>query len=278
MRATPLLACLLLSASAAAQPSAADSGAPAPSVADAGVAAVHVKPPVVFVDAGHGGKMDGASGPRGVREKAITLQIAKRLKQELEKRLGAKVLLTRDTDVDIDIYDRMRRANEAKAEVFVSVHCNAMPPGPYRANTRGIETYFLSAEATGKEAEAVAARENAEARKAQVGADPLTNILNDLAQTEAHHDASLLAYAVHQRLIKDLGTADRGVHQAPFIVLMGAEMPAILVEAGFLTSPAEAQKLVDKEYQTKIADSLVDGIVAFLGEVANRHKPSEKPK
>ena len=124
----------------------------------------------------------------------------------------------------------------------------------------------------------MAARENAEARKTQAGADPLTNILNDLAQTEAHHDASLLAYAVHQRLIKDLGAIDRGVHQAPFIVLMGAEMPAILVETGFLTSPAEAQKLIDKDYQGKIAESLVNGIVAFLGEVASRHKPSDKPK
>jgi N-acetylmuramoyl-L-alanine amidase len=153
-----------------------------------------------------------------------------------------------------------------------------MPVGPSRWGTHGVETYFLSAEAGGEQAERVAARENAEARKQQGSGDALANILSDLAQTEAHHDASSLAYSVHQRLVKDLGAPDRGVHQAPFIVLMGAEMPAILVEVGFLTSPVEGPKLADKAYQARIADSLVDGIAAYLGEVANRRKPSAPDK
>jgi N-acetylmuramoyl-L-alanine amidase len=253
MRVWPLLACLLFPTAASAQ------DVPA-----------RGKPPVVFIDAGHGGKMGGAVGVKGEPEKNVTLQIARRLRDALQKRLSATVLLTRDADVDVDLYERMAKANAAKAQVFVSVHCNAMPLGPVRGGARGVETYFLSAEATGEQAARVAARENAEAHKQQASGDTLAGILADLAQTEAHHDASALAYAVHQRLVKDLGAADRGVHQAPFIVLMGAQMPAILVEVGFITSPLEGVWLSDKAYQEKIADALVDGIAAYLGEVANR--------
>lgn len=229
---------------------------------------------LVVVDAGHGGKQDGAVSPRGEKEKNVALQIARRLKESLEK-AGAKVLLTRDADVDVDLWDRMPKANGSKAELFVSVHLNAMPVGPSRAVTHGIETYFLSAEATGEQARRVAAQENGEARRAKVGTDPLANILEDLAQTEAHHEASALAYAVHQRLVKDLGAADRGVQQAPFIVLMGAQMPAILVEVGFLSHPAESRRLSDKDYQGRIADSLVAGIAAFREDVARRRKAPE---
>lgn len=251
MRAWVLLACLLAPSAAAAQ-----------------------NPLVVWVDAGHGGRMGGANALNGENEKTITLQIARRLRDEITKRLGAKVLLTRDADEDVELSERIRRANAAHADLFVSIHCNALPEGPGRSLTKGIETYFLSAEATGEQARRVAARENAEARKTRAIGDPLAEILNDLAQTEAHHDASTLAYAVHQWLVQGLRTFDRGVHQAPFIVLMGAEMPAILVEVGFVTHPAESLKLTEKAYQGRIAQALVDGIAAYLDETGRRRKAS----
>ncbi|MBI5547907.1 MAG: N-acetylmuramoyl-L-alanine amidase [Deltaproteobacteria bacterium] len=232
--------------------------------------------PIVWVDPGHGGKMEGAVGHKGVLEKAVALQISKRLEEELARSLGARVLLSREGDQDVELSERMRRANEAGAQVFVSVHCNAMPLGPTRAHAKGVETYFLSAEATGEQARRVAAAENAEARKVKASKDPLANILDDLATTEAHRDASALAYAVHQQLIKDLGATDRGVHQAPFIVLMGAQMPAVLVEVGFLTNPAEAALLTDKEHQGKVARSLAAGIASWLDEVARRRMPLEQ--
>ena len=225
---------------------------------------------VVFLDAGHGGKQDGAVGARGQKEKDVALQVVQRLKGELEKS-GAKVLLTREADVDVDLWHRMTRANEAKADLFVSVHCNAMPYGRARAVTRGIETYFLSADATDEQAQRVVARENGEAKRLKRSVDPLASILDDLAQTEAHHDASAFAYAVHQQIVEDLGAADRGVQQAPFIVLMGAQMPAILVEVGFLSHPEESKLLSDKDYQARIAASLVRAIVSF-GESGKRHK------
>ena len=266
MHALLLVALLAAPVSVAAQ----DAASPAP---DGGELAR--RGPVVWLDAGHGGKIDGAVGRQGEKEKDVALQIAKRLKEELEKKLGATVGLTRDGDQDIDLTDRMLQANDAHADVFVSVHCNAMPPGWTRSVTHGIETYFLSAEATGEQAARVVALENAEARQAKASGDPLANILSDLARTEAHHDAAALAYAVHQRMVKDLGAPDRGVHQAPFIVLEGAQMPAILVEVGFLTHPAESKLLSDKAYQGKIAASLTAAIAGFLEDLGRRGKTPE---
>lgn len=228
----------------------------------------------LFLDAGHGGLVEGAIGVHGEKEKRISLQIVLRLRDELQK-AGAKVLLTRGSDVDVDLWDRMAWANRAHADLFLSVHCNAVPPQESgRALSHGVETYFLSADATAEQAQRVVALENGEARRLKRSADPLASILDDLAQTEAHHDASALAYAVHQHLVKDLGAADRGVQQAPFVVLMGAQMPAVLVEVGFLTHPAESKLLASEAYQSRIASALLAGIAAFVEE--RRHKPSNE--
>lgn len=257
MRALALLCLLVL-------PAVAQAAAPAPR-------------PLVYVDPGHGGKQDGALGLKGDKEKAVTLQVARLVREALEKKLGAQAVLTRTADVDLDLPERIRRANEARADLFVSVHCNAMPVGPLRARARGVETYFLSTEATGEQAERVAAAENAEARKTKASADPLADILEDLAQTQAHHDASVLAYTLQEKLVAALDVPDRGVHQAPFIVLMGAQMPAVLVEVGYLTHPTESKQLVDKAWQAKIADGLVAGIGAFLAERSRLPTPPVAP-
>lgn len=218
--------------------------------------------PVVCIDPGHGGEKDGALGPGQQREKAITLQIAARLRAELLRR-GFPVVMTRQADVPVELAARMRLANERQADLFVSVHCNSMPLGPGRARARGVETYFLSAEATGEQARRVAELENAEAGAAGEQGGDLAAILDDLARSEAHRDASTLASTVHQRLVSDLDAPDRGVHQAPFLVLNGARMPAILVEVGFLSNPAESRKLTEPRYQARIARSLAAAIAEF---------------
>jgi len=225
--------------------------------------------PLVYIDAGHGGVKDGAVGPKKEKEKDITLQVVLLLREEMLKR-GVRVELTRETDVDVGLKDRIRMANEAKADAFVSVHCNSMPLGPARKKVRGIETYFLSAEATNEQARRVAALENAEAGPEEQQSDDLSFILNDLARTMAHRDASSMATYVHQQLVKDLKARDRKVQQAPFFVLMGAQMPAVLVEIGFLSHPSESRKLTQKAYQEQAAAAIATGLTAFLADMERR--------
>lgn len=227
------------------------------------------EPRLVCIDAGHGGAKPGALGPRRQREKDLALQIALRLKEELETSRLSRVLLTREGDADVDLHDRPQMANAVEADVFVSVHLNSVAQGA-QTRAHGVETYFLSAEATGEQAARVAAQENAEAPRATTPQGDLAAILADLAQAEAHRDASALAYAVHEKLVHETGAADRGVHQAPFMVLIGAQMPAILVEVGYLSSPAESERLADKRYQAKVARGIAAGVRAFFGTIAAR--------
>lgn len=227
---------------------------------------------VIIVDAGHGGTQEGAQGPGGLREKDISLRIAQRLKSALEKTLHAHVLLTRDKDTLLHLSERVAYANEHKPDLFVSVHANSMPTQRQRARAEGIETFFLSANASDDEAGKTADRENAETPKAATVAhdDTLAYILADLQRSEAHVDSSRLAYAVHQRLVSATGALDRGVQQAPFYVLMGVEAPAILVEVGFISHPKEGKRLADPEYQETLAAGIAEGVSAFLQQVSAR--------
>lgn len=220
-------------------------------------------PGQIVIDPGHGGKAHGAMGVYGKPEKDIALQIAQRLRQEIKKELHLPTHLTRNADVFLDLKDRTRLANQAGADLFISIHCNSFPHGPGQARVKGIETYFLSTEATGEQAHLVAARENAEVPFSS-SANTLSAILTDLVQTQAHHQSSTLAYQVHQKLVNRLKAVNRGVQQAPFVVLMGARMPAILVEVGFLSNPQEAKKLSQSSYQQQIAKAITQGIADFL--------------
>lgn len=232
-----------------------------PTVAAAGA-------PVIVIDPGHGGSQEGALGPGGLLEKHLALTIAKKLKAQLEKEAGAKVVLTRDRDALVHLSERVTLANSKRPELFVSIHANSMPTAKQRRLNAGIETYFLSASASGEEAKKVAARENAEVGgqpKGQAG-DTLSFILADLQRTETHVDSSRLAYAVHERLIAETGAVDRGVQQAPFYVLMGLEAPAVLVEVGFVSHPEEGKQLADAGYQDKLAAAISAGVQKFLAE------------
>lgn len=223
-------------------------------------------PPPAFlavVDPGHGGDQEGAAGPGGQREKLLTLQIARRVARKLEK-AGGKVVMTRTADEAVPLAQRAAMANARQADLFLSIHLNSMP-GKARKTTAGIETYFLSADATDASAKAVAARENADrlAGEERDRDDPVAGILDSLGDAQALEESSRLAYAVHERLVARVKAEDRGVKQAPFYVLAGARMAAVLLEVGFLSHAQESKKLAQPAYQEELAAAVAEGVLAW---------------
>jgi N-acetylmuramoyl-L-alanine amidase len=217
-------------------------------------------PPPIVIDPGHGGKDTGAVGGNGLTERDLTMAVAQRLAAELEAR-GLAVRLTRDDGEGRALTDRTALANRLEAKLFVSLHANAST----FSSVRGAETYYMSldAQATDAAAAATAKLEN-EAGEASDERSDLDLILWDLAQTSALNESAELAVAVQTRLNALLDLRDRGVKQAPFVVLTGATMPAILVEIGFLSNPAEASRLARPEHQQELARAIATGIEAFL--------------
>jgi N-acetylmuramoyl-L-alanine amidase len=217
----------------------------------------------IVIDPGHGGEDTGAVGPTGVMEKDITLSVAKALKKELTEKTGTRVFLTRTYDTYMSLEDRAALANEVKAGVFISIHVNAAP----RKGATGVETFFLSFDASDDEAREVAAFENNVIRfDGRVAGEPtedLKAILWDLTQTEAHHESAELAESIQHALSGVTNGDDRGVKQAPFIVLFGATMPSVLVEIGFISNPTEEKRLSSEKVQNDIAGAISDGVVAF---------------
>ncbi len=226
---------------------------------------------VVVVDAGHGGPDNGMTGPIGiarkVREKDITLSMAQALRTALEER-GVKVVMTRTTDTLIALSDRGRLANQAKGDLFLSIHVNAANPrwrDPGAA--RGFETYFL-AEAKTEDERRVEAMEN-EAIKFETNADasrddPLGFIIRDMAQNEHLRESSQLAELMQRGLRKVHPGTDRGVKQAGFRVLVTAFMPAVLVEVGFGSNRADSAFINDPDHQREMAETLAEAVIAYL--------------
>lgn len=220
----------------------------------------------IVLDPGHGGQAAGATGRVGFTEKDLTLDIAVRLREIIVRRLGLQVVLTRDADVDVPLAQRPEKANYWDADLFLSIHANA-----YRLDSvRGPETYFLSDTASDAHAGSVARAENADGDRSDVPApDPtLEFILWDLAQTEYLRESSLLAEIIQTDLSNLWGTPDRGVKQAPFLVLKGATMPAVLVEVGYLSNPEDAGRLSDSAFRQQIAETLYRSITAFRAQHA----------
>lgn len=226
---------------------------------------------VVVVDAGHGGPDNGMSGPIGVPkkvyEKNITLAFAKQLRAALEQR-EIQVVMTRTTDTLIALGDRGRIANQAKADLFLSVHVNAANPRwTNPGGARGFETYFL-AEAKTEDERRVAAMEN-EAIRFETDADvtrddPLGFIMRDMAQNEHLRESGRLAELLQAGMKQVHPGPSRGVKQAGFRVLVTAFMPAVLVEIGFGTNKLEAQYMTDAERQRELASTLADAVVRYL--------------
>jgi N-acetylmuramoyl-L-alanine amidase len=217
----------------------------------------------IVIDPGHGGKETGAIGPAGTMEKDVVLTVSRRLAAILERRLNARVILTRTTDDSLTLDDRTAIANQYRADLFISVHLNASVV----RDARGTETYFLSLEASDELARRAAERENASpsASRAAGGAD-LRLILWDLAQQEYLRESSRLAELIQNEMNVLAGIRGRGVKQAPFKVLVGATMPAALVEIGFVSNPEEEARLASEEFQNRIAETLATAIERYKNE------------
>src|SRR3989304_718293 len=224
---------------------------------------------VVVIDPGHGGEDTGAKGPSGVAEKDITLSIALKLAEVLKESMDARVLLTRTSDVFIPREEPTAFANASGADIFISIHVNAAA----NRDARGTETFFLSMDATDEDARRLAAFENnadpAGAALFTAGGD-LKDILLDMASTRSHHESSALAEAVHLSMLGRAGREGRGVKQAPFTVLVGATMPAVLVEVGFISNPSEEKWLSSRKDQELAARAIADAVVSFRDIMTKR--------
>lgn len=220
----------------------------------------------IVIDPGHGGEEVGARGPGGTLEKDVTLAIARRLRDQLVDTLGVRVFLTRDQDAEVELDTRTAIANNYKADLFVSIHAN----GFRVRGAKGSEVYFLSYQASDEESRRVAQLEGAaDFGPAAPGSD-LALILWDMAQAEHLEESSALATRIQEELAGVTGSKSRGVKQAPFRVLVGATMPAVLVEVAFISNPREEKLLASAEYQSKVAGALLRGIARYRQERAAR--------
>ncbi|MBU4186402.1 MAG: N-acetylmuramoyl-L-alanine amidase, partial [Proteobacteria bacterium] len=219
----------------------------------------------IVIDPGHGGRDFGAPGYlKGVHEKDVVLKIAKKLAEKIRKELQCEVFLTRTSDRYLTLEERTAIANTKNADLFISIHTNA-------ARSRrafGIETYFLNL-ATDDESILVAARENATSTK---NISDLQTILSDLMQNAKINESSRLASHVQTALCKCLKKNNysrinnKGVKQAPFYVLLGAQMPSILIETAFISNPKECRRLINPKYQEQLCEAIVDGIKKYIKE------------
>ena len=216
----------------------------------------------IVVDAGHGGHDTGTIGPDGLMEKDLVLDVALRLGRLLETRLGADVIYTRDDDTFIPLETRTAIANEHQADLFISIHANSSSD----PSARGIETYYLNF-TSNPDALEVAARENAVSQKSIF---ELQDLVKKITLKDKIEESRELATDVQQSLYGGLATRhstlrDRGVKKAPFVVLIGANMPSILAEISFVSNPTDEAKLETPEYREKIAESLYKGIAKYAG-------------
>jgi N-acetylmuramoyl-L-alanine amidase len=214
----------------------------------------------IVVDAGHGGHDTGTIGPNGLQEKDLVLDVALRLGKLLEQNLGADVVYTRDDDTFVPLETRTAIANQQEADLFISIHANSSPA----SSVRGVETYYLNF-TTSADALEVAARENADSSKS---IHELQDLVQKITLKDKIEESREFALEVQRSMQKTLfghsPVRDRGVRQAPFIVLIGANMPSILAEISFVSNPTDARKLKSETYRQKIAESLYRGILHYV--------------
>jgi N-acetylmuramoyl-L-alanine amidase len=215
----------------------------------------------IVIDPGHGGHDTGTIGPNGLEEKDLVLDVSRRLGKLLDSRLGAEVVYTRKDDTFIPLETRTSIANQEQADLFVSVHANSS----HDRDARGVETYYLNFTSSPQALE-VAARENAVSEKS---IHELQDLVKKIALKEkieeSHEFASDVQQALHTGLAaKNPGIRDRGVKKAPFIVLIGANMPSILAEISFVSNPGDERHLSSAEYRQRIAESLYRGISKYV--------------
>ena len=216
----------------------------------------------IVIDPGHGGHDTGTIGPTGLMEKDLCLDVALRLGKIIRQRLpGAEVIFTREDDTYIPLEDRTSIANEAKADLFLSIHANSSQ----NHKARGIETYYLNLKGAPEDME-VAARENA---LAQGGVHDLQDLVTRIARNEKLEESREFAGDVQESLAKRLQKLsryqkNRGVRKAPFVVLIGANMPSVLAEISFLSNPADEQLLKRPDARQRVAEGLYQGVASYL--------------
>lgn len=236
----------------------------------------------VVLDAGHGGEDTGARGRGGTLEKDLVLRVTRALGERLGAR-GLRVVHTRTRDAFVPLEERTAIANDARGDLFVSIHANAAED----AASRGSETFFLALSASDESAERVAARENQAfgetARGIAAVNDPFIALIGDLIATEHLQESSLLAREIQAELAS-ASERSRGVKQALFVVLSGVQMPAALVEIGFITSPADEARMKSAEGQREIVAALERAILDYghahaqrLGDAAGPAGAAETP-
>jgi len=216
----------------------------------------------IVIDAGHGGHDTGTVGPTGLMEKDLCLDVALRLGKIIQQKLpGAEIVYTRSDDTFIPLEERTRIANDAKADLFVSIHANSSP----NHGTRGVETYYLNLKGS-PDAMEVAARENAASDQ---GIHDLEDLVKKITRTEKIDESKELAEDVQDSLSRRIQRTanpvkNRGVRKAPFVVLIGADMPSILTEISFLSNPADEQLLKKPEHRQRVAEGIYAGVAAYL--------------
>jgi len=226
----------------------------------------------IVIDAGHGGQDHGTTGPGGLKEKDLVLDLAMRVGRLVEERIGAEVIYTRETDVFIPLEERPQIANDRHADLFLSIHANSSTI----KSVTGVETYYLSV-ASSRQAMEVAARENA---ASAMSISDLEQLVQKITLNEKVRESVEFAGRVQTALANGTGTTgkarNRGVRKAPFIVLIGAKMPAILAEVGFLSNPQEEEAMMTDEYRDKLAEALVKGIESY-GQTLSRFQLANQP-
>jgi N-acetylmuramoyl-L-alanine amidase len=220
----------------------------------------------IVIDAGHGGHDFGTIGPNGVLEKDVVLDVALRVSKLVQERMGAEVVLTRSDDTFIPLHERTAIANDHKADLFLSIHANSSPA----PEVAGTETFFLNF-TNSPDALNVAARENA-------GADKNVGELKDLIQSitlndkieESHTFAEDIQNSIQAQAARSNAAArNRGVKRAPFVVLIGASMPSVLAEIGFLSNSRDESNLGKPEYRQKIAEALYKGLGQYAQSLSH---------
>jgi N-acetylmuramoyl-L-alanine amidase len=219
----------------------------------------------VVLDPGHGGHDQGSAGPTGLLEKELVLDVALRLGELISANLGSEVVYTRNDDHFVPLETRTKMANDSKADLFVSIHANSSVV----RSVSGVETYYLSF-TTSKEALDVAARENATSERSVF---ELRDLLQKIALQEKVDESRDFAARVNASLFRVWGqtpsTRNRGVKKAPFVVLIGASMPSILTEIGFLSNPRDEKELKKSETRQKIAEALYKGIAQYADSLSH---------
>ena len=213
----------------------------------------------IVIDAGHGGDEHGARGPQGTLEKDVTLGVARRLKAAIESRLGARVILTREADQTVGLDERAAVANNNKADLFISLHANAS----VRGSAAGAEVFYLSLGDYGAQAQRVAQGESEALPVFGGGTRDIDVILWEMAQARHIEQSAALATAVEASLRQRVPMSPRAIQQAPFRVLVGANMPAVLVEMGFITNAEQERQLASEAFQSSIVQAIVDSIAQF---------------